>query len=86
MPLSPSCLSVWEDESVRADSPEPEQPFGVTRSVYVDPEARENVMVGKGGVSDGSAGRLLSPQGKGLGIVMGTLGSLCDRDGLLKEI
>jgi hypothetical protein len=104
MTMSPSnnslaAASIWEDASVRADSPEPEMPtlgqevlsYGPqtpTVKASPDPEAYENIYVA-------NKGRLRnmyeSPKGKGLGIIgpngntIGTPGSLYDRDGFLKD-
>ncbi len=110
--MSPSGMSlggtsIWEDASVRGDSPEPElltvpSPILVLEDVdaplpqtpklvvpYPDPEAYEN-MGPKMYAKEQAANRFASPQGKGLGLrignaILGTPGSLYDRDGFLKE-
>ncbi len=95
--MSAGATSIWEDESVRADSPEPELP---TSSRFSSPhlsgvETSEN-FIGQDKRSQKDRdreSRLTSPQGKGLGLmgvqiqgnVWGTPGSLYDRDGFLKE-
>ena len=65
--------SIWEDVSVRGDSPEPEVPgSGKPMYLFPDPEARENFNP--------------APQGKGLGLaIFHTPRSLYDRDGFLKD-
>ena len=102
--VSPSAMSlggtsIWEDASVRGDSPEPEVPTvpsavpppQTPRSAvpYPDPEAYEN-MGTKMYAKEQVGGMFVSPQGKGLGLrvgnkVLGTPASLYDRDGFLKE-
>ena len=105
--MSPGGTSIWEDASVRGDSPEPELPIVpspvlVLEDVdapappqtpklvipYPDPEAYEN-MGTKMYAREQAGGRFVSLQGKGLGLrvgnkVLGTPGSLYDRDGFLK--
>ena len=95
--MSAGATSIWEDASVRGDSPEPElpNPFKLCSPQQVDVEAYEN-FVGrqKAGQKDREReSRLTSPQGKGLGLmgvqiegkVWGTPRSLYDRDGFLKD-
>ena len=110
--MSPSGISlggtsIWEDASVRGDSPEPElptilspvlvledgdqQPPQTPKIVipYPDPEAYENMGTRTYGEKTAES-RFTSPQGKGLGLrigntMLGTPGSLYDRDGFLKE-
>jgi hypothetical protein len=97
--MSTTGASIWEDASVRGDSPEPELPVqegcdGETpranTMVDVDLKALENV-VGQERKGRARGSKLTSPQGKGLGLmglgsqVWGTPASLYDRDGFLKE-
>jgi hypothetical protein len=102
MATSPSVMSVgaasiWEDASVRGDSPEPELPISskICSPQLVDWEAYEN-FAGQDKRSQKDKDReskLTSPQGRGLGLtgvqiqskVWGTPGSLYDGDGFLKE-
>lgn len=94
---STGAASIWEDASVRGDSPEPELPVSSKLSSiqFVDLDANEN-LVGQDKRSQRDKDReskLTSPQGRGLGLtgvpmqgkVWGTPGSLYDRDGFLKE-
>ena len=98
--MSVGATSIWEDESVRADSPEPDLPTLKPEMIahkprmprmkipYSDPEAYENVASHSKGFKDR---KYTSPQGKGLGIVgpegrvIGTPESLYDGDGFLKD-
>lgn len=96
--MSAGATSIWEDASVRGDSPEPDlppSPSKVSTPQLVDVEAYEN-FIGQDKRSQRDRdreSRLTSPQGKGLGLVgvqmqgkvWGTPGSLYDRDGFLKE-
>ena len=95
--ISAGAASIWEDASVRGDSPEPELPISshVPSPPNLDLEAYET-FVGQDKRSQKDLdreSRLTSPQGKGLGLtgvqiqgkVWGTPGSLYDRDGFLKE-
>ena len=91
--------SIWEDASVRGDSPEPGLPTPendddmTPKAMTVvgwDLEACEN-FVGQERKDRTRESRLTSPHGKGLGLagidakVWGTPASLYDRDGFLKE-
>ena len=102
--MSTGAMSIWDDASVRGDSPEPEVPVPKPLDIhhpqpqtptprmnipYPDPEGYENTPInyGKGW---GNRDRMASPQGRGLGLrvnnaIMGTPGSLYDRDGFLKD-
>jgi hypothetical protein len=97
--MSTGATSIWEDASVRGDSPEPELPIPskIPLSQAVDVDAYENFI---GQIQDKRSqkdrdreSRLTSPQGKGLGLTgvqfngkaWGTPGSLYDREGFLKE-
>ena len=95
--MSVSTTSIWEDASVRGDSPEQDQSTSSKASSprLIDLEAYEN-FVGQDTRSQKDKvreSRLTSPQGKGLGLtgvqvqgkVWGTPGSLYDREGFLKE-
>ena len=97
--VSNTGASIWEDASVRGDSPEPELPVleeyddetpKAMAMVDVDLEAYEN-LVGRDRPDRARESRLTSPQGKGLGLlgldgkVWGTPASLYDREGFLKE-
>jgi hypothetical protein len=95
--MSTGATSIWEDASVRGDSPEPELPTSsrLHSPELLDVEAYEN-FIGQDKRSQQDRdreSRLTSPQGKGLGLlgvqlqgkVRGTPGSLYDRDGFLKE-
>ena len=97
--VSTAGASIWEDASIRGDSPEPELPFleqydqetpETTTKLDVDLEAYEN-FVGQDRRDRVGESRLVSPQGKGLGLmglgskVWGTPASLYDREGFLKE-
>ena len=86
VPVSPSNVSVgagsvWEDVSVRADSPEPQMWYHEAVS-----EDQENERMGSPKMSRSYT----TPQSKGLGLGLGngttaTPGSLYDHDGFLKE-
>jgi hypothetical protein len=97
--MSTTDASIWEDASVRDDSPEPELP---TLEEYngETPKAKTMLDVDLKAYEDfGSQDRrdrareskFMSPQGMGLGLmglgsqVWGTPASLYDRDGFLKE-
>ena len=95
--VSAGAASIWEDASVRGDSPEPELPLSSKLSSlqYMELDAYEN-STGQDKRSQRDRDReskLTSPQGRGLGLtgvpmqgkVWGTPGSLYDRDGFLKE-
>jgi len=99
--MSTTGASIWEDASVRGDSPEPELPNledyndetpEATATVGVDLEAYEN-FVGQDRKDRARESKLTSPQGKGLGLGLmglgskdwGTPASLYDREGFLKE-
>jgi hypothetical protein len=97
--MSTTGASIWEDASVRGDSPEPELPIledyndetpKATATVGVDLEAYEN-FVGQDRKDRARESRLTSPQGRGLGLMglgskdWGTPASLYDREGFLKE-
>lgn len=97
--VSTAGASIWEDASIRGDSPEPELPFleqydletpETTTKLDVDLEAYEN-FVSQDRRDRVRESKLVSPQGNGLGLmglgskVWGTPASLYDREGFLKE-
>lgn len=94
---SVSAVSIWDDASVRGDSPEPDVPAlpRIPSFHRMDSEAYENFIVqDKRSQKDkGRESKLTSPQGKGLGLTgvqldgkkWGTPGSLYDPEGFLKE-
>jgi hypothetical protein len=97
--MSATGASIWEDASVRGDSPEPELPVlekyddetpKAKAMVDVDLETYEN-LAGRDRGDRIRESKLTSPQGNGLGLrglgnqVWGTPVSLYDRDGFLKE-
>lgn len=95
--MSAGATSIWEDASVRDDSPEPELRLSskAASPQLIDVEAYEN-FIGQDKRSHKDEIResgLTSPQGKGLGLigvqlqekVWGTPGSLYDVDGFLKD-
>lgn len=88
--VSGSAGSVWEDESVRADSPEPRLSPSASVFLSFDTEDREIGHNGDDRQDDKPRNPYKSPQGKRLGLTVGnslqgTPGSLYDRDGFLKE-
>jgi hypothetical protein len=95
--ISAGAASIWEDASVRGDSPEPELPTASkTSSPYiVDVEAYENFIGQDEDVKRNKpwGNRLTSPERTGLGLTgvqmhgkpWGTPGSLYDGDGFLKD-
>jgi hypothetical protein len=97
--VSTTGASIWEDASVRGDSPEPGLPAReddddktseAIATLGVHLEAGEN-FVRQERKDRARGSKLTSPQGKGLGLVgldgrgWGTPASLYDRDGFLKE-
>ena len=98
--ISNGDVSIWEDASVRGDSPEPDLPPPSAKSrnltlkaTTTDKEALENFGRQDCKRDNGrtSGGNFHSPPGKGLGLmglgskVWGTPASLYDRDGFLKD-
>lgn len=95
--ISAGAASIWEDASVRGDSPGPELPTASkTSSPYiVDVEAYENFIGEDEDVKKNKpwGNRLTSPERTGLGLTgvqmhgkpWGTPGSLYDGDGFLKD-
>lgn len=93
--LSPSRLSVgggsiWEDVSVRAESPDPEPGAGGRLALSIDTGARENVHISRCSKAIVNGTSFESPRSEGIGLgidnaLWGTPGSLYDPDGFLKE-
>ena len=112
--MSTGAISIWDDASVRADSPEPEIPVPKPLDIHQHPPQpqpqpqtptprlsvpypgpaegyeNENTPINYG-KRWGNRDRFISPQGnRGLGMrlgnaILGTPGSLYDRDGFLKD-